>query len=162
MSDGSYHSLPVAIPIPQSSDIRTYFFNWRLTCSLTHPFQHTHFRHLCNYHPHLCFATSPFYIVQCSGTHCFEFLSPDHGYPLLVVQFTIEPTVLTYLPLTYTSPCTTYSCPVVYVIWHNLPFFPPNHNLEALELPTDGKLQLDFFKDFLCQLIQYYYSPLAP
>ena len=38
---------------------------------------------------------------------------------------------------------------------------PPNRDLEALELPTDSELQLDFIKDFLCQLIQYYYSPLA-
>ena len=62
----------------------------------------------------------------------------------------------------YTTPCTFNSCPMVYILWRDLPIFLPNHNLEALELPTDGKLQLDFIKDFLHQFIQYYYSPLAP
>ena len=54
------------------------------------------------------------------------------------------------------------SCPVIYVLWHDLPFFPPLRDLEALELATDTESSLDFIKDFLCQFIRYYYSPLAP
>ena len=162
MSEDSYHSPPVSISIPQSSDIRTYYFNWRITHSLVHPFEHTHVRHIHKYHPLLCTASSPFYTVQCAGSHQFEFLNPDHGYPFLVVQFTILPSIFSHIPLTYMTPCTCNSCPVVYVLWHDLPFFPPNHDLESLELSTDGELQLDFINDFLHQFIQYYYSPLAP
>ena len=139
MSDNSYHQPPVSIPIPESSDIRTYYFNWHLTCSLVNPFHHTHIRHICECHPLLCTASSPFYVVQCSGSHCFEFLDPDHGFPFLVVQFTILPSILSYHPLTYTSPCSINSCPVIYVLWRDLPFFPPNCNLEALELSTNSK-----------------------
>ena len=162
MSDDSYHSPPVTIPIPQSSDIRTYYYNQRVTHSLVHPFEHANIHHIHEYHPILCTASSPFYTVQCAGSHRFDFLNPDHGYPFLVVQFTILPSVHSHLPLTYTTPCTINSCPVIYVLWRDLPFFPPNHDLEALELPTNGELQLDFIKDFLCQFIRYYCSPLTP
>ena len=51
---------------------------------------------------------------------------------------------------------------MIYILWRDLPFFPPNYDLEALELSTDGELQLDFIKDFLCQFIQYYYPSLTP
>ena len=40
--------------------------------------------------------------------------------------------------------------------------FPPNRDLDALELVTDKEASLDFIKDFLRQFIRYYYSPLAP
>ena len=162
MSDDSYHSPPVTIPIPQSSDIRTYYYNWWITCSLVHPFEHTNIRHIRKYHPILCTASSPFYTVQCAGTHRFDFLNPDHSYPFLVVQFAILPSICSHLPLTYTTPCIINSCPVVYVLWHDLPFFPPHQDLEALELTTDEEHTLDFTKDFLRQFICYYYSPLAP
>ena len=162
MSDDSFHPPPVAIPIPQSSDIRTYYYNWRITRSLVHPFEHTNVRHIREYHPLLCTASSPFYTVQCAGTHRFDFLNPDHGYPFLVVQFTILPSIRSHLPLTYTTPHTIDSCPVIYVLWHDLPFFPPLRDLEALELATDTENSLDFIKDFLRQFIRYYYSPLAP
>ena len=162
MSDDSYHPPPVTIPIPQSSDIRTYYFNWRITRSLVHPFNHTNVRHIREYHPLLCTASSPFYTVQCAGSHRFDFLSPDHGYPFLVVQFTILPFIHSHLPLTYTTPHNINSCPVIYVLWRDLPFYPPLCDLEALELPADEVASLDFIKDFLQQFIQYYYSPLAP
>ena len=42
------------------------------------------------------------------------------------------------------------------------PFFPPNRDLEALELATDVETSMDFIKDFLRQFIRCYYSPLAP
>ena len=106
--------------------------------------------------------TCPDETSECAGTHRFDFLSPDHSYPFLVVQFTILPSILSHLPLTYTTPCTINSCPVIYVLWHDLPFFPPNRDLDALELATDEESSIDFIKDFLCQFIQYYYSPLAP
>ena len=54
------------------------------------------------YHPILCTASSPFYTVQCTGTHCFNFLNPDHGHPFLVVQFTILPSIHS------SSPCLHY------------------------------------------------------
>ena len=162
MSDNSYHPPPVSIPIPQSPDIRTYYFNWWLTCSLVHPFDHTHVCHIREYHPILCTASEPFYVVQCAGSHQFEFLHPHHGYPYLVVQFTILPSILSHLPLTYTTPCAINSCPVIYVLWRDLPFFPPNCDLEALELTSGNDRQIDFIKDFLQQFISYYYSPLAP
>ena len=114
MSNDSYHQPPFSIPIPQSSDIRTYHFNWCLTCRLVNPFHHTNIHHIRKYHPLLCTVSSPFYTVQCAGSHRFEFLNPDHSYLFLVVQFTILPSILSYLPLTYTSPCTINSCPVIY------------------------------------------------
>ena len=126
MSDDSYHQPPVSIHIPQSFDIRTYYFNWRLTRSLVNPFQYTHVHHICEYHHLLCTASSPFYTVQCAGSHRFKFLNPDHSYPYLVVQFTILPSILSHLPLTYTCPCTLNSCPVIYVSWRDLsgPLYP--------------------------------------
>ena len=39
----------VTIPIPQSSDIRTYYFSWRITRSLVHHFEHTNVRHIREY-----------------------------------------------------------------------------------------------------------------
>ena len=58
--------------------------------------------------------------------------------------------------------CTINSCLVIYILWHDLPFFPPNRDLEALELAIDEEASLDFITDFLHQFICYYYSPLAP
>ena len=162
MSDECYHAPPVSIPISQSSNIRTYSFNWRVTHSLVHPFEHTNVCHVHKYHPILCTASEPFYVIQCTGSHHFEFLHPDHHYPYLVVQFTILPLILSHLPLTYTTPHTINSCPVIYVLWGDLPFFPPNRDLEALELFADNEPQIDFIKDFLHQFIRYYYSPVAP
>ena len=162
MSDNSYHPPPVPIPIPQSPDIRTYYFNWRLTQSLVHPFDHTDIHHIREYHPLLCTASNPSYVVQCAGSHQFGFLHPTHRYPYLVVQFTILPSNLSHLPLTYTTPCAINSCPVIYTLWRDLPLFPPNRNLEALELTFGNDRHLDFIKDFLCSFINYYYSPLAP
>ena len=159
MSDDSYHAPAVSIPIPQSSNIRTYYYNWRLTRSLVHPFNHADVRHIKEYHPILCTASEPFYTVQCAASHRFEFLHPAHCYPYLVVQFTILPSILSHLPLTYTTPHAIDSCLVIYVLWRDLPFFPPNCDLEALEVIADN---IDFIKDFLRQFIHYYYSPLAP
>ena len=159
MSDDSYQPHPVSIPIPQSSNIRTYYFNWWPTRSLVHSFDHTNIRHTKEYHPILCTASEPFYTVQCAGSHCFKFLHPNYHYPYLVVQFTILPSILSHLPLTYTTPHAIDSCPVIYILWRDLPFFPPNHDLEALEINSN---QLDFIRDFLWSFIHYYYSPLAP
>ena len=144
MSEDSYHAPPVSIPIPQSSNIRTCFYNWRITRSLVHPFEHTNIRHIHEYHPILSTASEPFCIVQCAGSHCFEFLHPVHRYPNLVVQFTILPSIFSHLPLTYTTPHFIDSCPVIYVLWRDLPFFPPNHNLDDLEHFADDTNQLDF------------------
>ena len=162
MSDESYHPPPISIPIPQSSDIRNYYFNWCLSRSLTHPFQHSHVCHICEYHPLFCTASEPFYVVQYSGSHRFEFLNPDHSFPYLVAQFTILPSILLYLPLMYTTPCSINSCPVIYILWRDLPFFPPNCDLEALEFLTNDREQIAFIQDFLHCYIRYYYSPLAP
>ena len=60
----------------------------------------------------------------------------------------------------FTSPSTTYSCPIIYVFWCDLPFFPPHQDLEALELPTDEDIHLDFIKDYLKSFINLYYSTL--
>ena len=162
MSEDSYHPPPIAVPIPQSSDIRTYYFNWCFTHSLSHSSSHLNIRHIRHYHPFINFTISPTVITQCSGTHHFEFLSPSHSFPILVVQFTILPLLFTFSPLTFTSPSTTYSCPIVHVFWHDLPFFPPNQDLDALELPTDEDIHLDFIKDFLKSFIDLYYSTLHP
>ena len=162
MSDSSYHDPPISIPIPQSSNIRTYYYNWRITRSLVQPFEHSNVHHIREYHPLLSTSSSPFFVVQCAGSHRFEFLHPVHRYPYLVVQFTILPSILSHLPLTYTTPHSIESCPVIYVQWRDLPFFPPYRDLEALKLATDDKSQIDFIKDFLHQFISYYYSPLAP
>ena len=162
MSEDSYHSPPIAVPIPQSSDIRTYYFNWCFTCSLSHSSAQVNIRHICHYHPFVDFTASPTFITQCSGTHCFEFLSPHHGFPILVVQFTIQPLLSTFSPLTFTSPSTPYSCPIIYVFWRDLPFFPPSRDLEALELPADEDITLDFIQDYLKSFINLYYSTLHP
>ena len=153
MSEDSYHPPPIAVPIPQSSDTRTYYSNWCFTCSLSHSFHHLNVRHICHYHPFIDFTVSPTVITQCSGTHRFEFTSPHHGFPLLVVQFMILPLLFTFSPLTFTSPSTTYSCPIIYIFWRDLPFLPPNHDLDTLKLPTDEDLHLDFIKDFLRSFI---------
>ena len=149
MSDKSYHPPPITVPIPQSSDIRTYYFNWHFTWSLSHSFAQLNVRHICHYHPFVDFTTSPTCITQCSGTHCFEFLSLSHGFPILVVQFTINPLLFTFSPLTYTTALTTYSCPIIYTFWRDLPLYPPNCDLEALELPADEELTVDFIQDYL-------------
>ena len=159
MSDDSYQEPPVSIPIPQSSHIRTYYFNWRLTCSLVHPFEHTHVRHIREYHPITCTASTPFYVIQCAGSHRFEFLHPEFNYPYLVVQFTILPSIQSHLPLTYTTPHSIDSCPVIYILWRDLPWFPPNRDLEAL---THISNQITFVRDFIRHFIDYYYSPLTP
>ena len=159
MSDDSYHAPPIAIPIPASSDIRTYYFNWRLTCSLVHPFEHTHVQHIREYHPLLCTSSSPFYVVQCSGSHRFEFLHPEFNYPYLVVQFTILPSIQAHLPLTYTTSHSVDSYPTIFVVWRDLPWFPPNRDLDHL---THVESNLTFIRDFLQRFIDYYYSPLAP
>ena len=161
MSDSSYHPPPIAVPIPQSSDIRTYYFNWCFTRSLSHPFSERYVKHIRYYHPFIDFVASPTYITQCSGTHHFEFISPAHGFPLLVVQFTIHPSLFTYSPLTFTTPSTTYSCPVVYVFWRDLPFHPPYAELEALEFPTD-EFNIDYINRYLQDFIDLYYSTLQP
>ena len=159
MSDDSYHEPPIAIPIPPSSNIRTYFSNWRLTRSLVHPFEHSHVRHIREYHPLLCTSSSPFYVVQCAGSHQFEFLHPEFNYPYLVVQFTILPSAQSHLPLTYTTPHSIDSCPTIFVVWRELPWFPPNRDLDNL---THVAPHLTFIRDYLQRFIDYYYSPLAP
>ena len=99
MSDNSYHPPPIVIPIPQSSDFRTYYFNWCLTRSLSHSFAHLSVRHICHYHPFLNYSSIPSFVTQCVGTHRFEFIGLHHGFPLLVVQFTINPLFFTFSPL---------------------------------------------------------------
>ena len=162
MSEDSYYSPPITVPIPQSSDIRTYYFNWCFTRSHSHSFAQVNIRHIRHYHPFVDFTSSPTCITQCSGTHHFEFLSPHYSFLILVVQFMINPLLFTFSPLTYTSASTTYSCPIIYAFWWDLPFYPPSHDLEALEIPSDEELNLDFIKDYLWSCINLYYPTLHP
>ena len=163
MSESSYFDPPFVVPIPQSPDIRTYYFNWCFTRSLNHSYSSGQVRHYHHYQPFLNFIASPNYILLCAGAHHFELLSQTHGFPLLGLYFIVNPSLQLCSPLITISPSSTYSCPVIYIQWKDLPLHPPYQVVETLEtqIPlfnTDTTSFLALIQDFL----NHYYSPLHP
>ena len=161
MSESSYFAPPVLVPIPPSQDLRTYYFNWRFTRSLSYSYTQAQVRlnHFC--HPFLDFINSPTTIAFASGTHYFELLSQSHGFPILGVYFIVNSFLQLAVPLIETSPSSMYFCPIIYILWKDLPHHLPYQALEDFKNSFDSlDINIDSFTNSSQNFLNNYYSPL--
>src|ERR1700689_3471215 len=156
---GDHYVPPLLFSIPFSPDTRSFYFNWKFIRSLGFSYTQGPIHHTPHYQTYLNFSN--LVPTLAAGSHYFQFLSEDHGFPLLGIHYIVNSSFQFGTPQVITVPSSTDHCSVVHIFFKYIPLHPPYSVLELLnKSPPLQNADITPLLDALEQFSEDYHLPL--
>ena len=155
---------PSSIPFVNVPDVRHFLWAYRVLRSLKDNRTGGQLLHQPYYRP---VSTLDQGVVSTpsllGGEHLFEWRSPSHRFPLIIVLLSINPLLQYSSPQVVISNHLVYSCPQIHISHWDCPFDLPDEARESIEqLGQSIDEDLTNFVLFLETFCLHFYTPVPP